>query len=134
MNYSTTPTPQFVLELIFTLCKSTANYVANRLHSKSERDAYLNGMNTAMQAIKAFQGSGAASSVLQKYIDNAEGPYPKGLFFKQNEERARYVQALTHALEINNNLQARFVDGMSDHAPKIFKNVGFIYDDKDYFS
>lgn len=129
---SATPTPKEIIDLAVTLCKSTGNYVASRIYDDKEKEAYIDGIKDGIQSIVDFVGGGSAAYAIKNRIKDSHRKHPDFLFFK-NSRRIRYIQGLYHALEINNKLQERFVDGMSDNIPKVSKSLDIIIDNVDYF-
>jgi len=59
--------------------------------------------------------------------------FPKKFFNKRVEEIRCYEMAVDQALAIVNSLEARFITGASDDAPRGYRGKGLLYEDQSLF-
>jgi hypothetical protein len=127
---------QDVNDLILTLTRSTAKYVYRRLAKNGKcRDAYADGMKTCIDAIKwhdrdidQLRGRFTAIKML------AEDRYPKRWYRSNDEARSYYEMAVDQAVSVLNSIEGRFITGMSDPDPRMYRNRGLlIYEDEGIF-
>jgi hypothetical protein len=123
------------IKTISILLRGTAKYVYKRILNTEAKLAYKNAMNSCLAHIESGWES---ISILQSKIDGVEEDvdtlHPKGLFWKNTDNRMYHRLACSHARDAINSIVVKFVTGGEDPAPRILKNKGVhVYEDEGIF-
>lgn len=123
-----------VLQIMVILMRSTAGYMRSRLSKVEDVEAYTK----VMISIISLTQIGLLSvemliAKIEALRDEASTLYVDSFFSKKESQRKFHYMAIDHALDIVNSVNGRFVTGLSDSAPRIYKGRGFLYEDKSIF-
>lgn len=116
--------------------KATANYVLSRILDADGREAYTTAMKDCINYLD-FYGTGGLHALTENIKDTQEEVelYKKQFsIFKKDKMARYYLMACSHALDVVNSLETRFIIGSSGTDLKLANRKGlFTYENKSVF-
>lgn len=123
-----------VSEMMTVLMRATGDHVHARIPTIKSKKAYENALKRAIAFSRVgFESVDLLKTKIESIREDAVLIFPKKMFDKREDEVRHFNLAVDQALEIVQNIHARFVTGASDSAPRTFKDKGQIYLDKSVF-
>lgn len=109
--------------------RSMGKFVHRRLGSIEGKEAYRIAMQDCINYVSCgLESMTMIKAKIEGVRDEAQHRYPKKFFNKRIEEYRCHDMAVSHALDIVNSLEARFITGQSDSEPRGYKGYGIIYE------
>lgn len=120
-----------VSDTITTLVKATANYVADRIEIKKDREAYLYSIQENIKEIRDAANLHELQTALISNRSERDAMYArdKSIFDRSNQPHY-YAMGCDHVLEVAQSVFTRFVTGGGDEAPRLAKTIMVYTPDK----
>lgn len=114
--------------------KSMGKFVYRRIPTPKGKMAYHHAMKQAIQYVNSgLESMEMIKARIEGIRDESITKYPKRFFNKREDEISHHHLAVDHALDFVNSLEARFLTGSSDDAPRIYRGQGHLIDGEDIF-
>jgi hypothetical protein len=114
--------------------KSMGKFVYKRIPTPKGKMAYHHAMKQAIHFVsQGLESMDMIKARIEGIRDEADTKYPKRFFNKREDERSHHHLAVDHALDFINSLEARFITGSSDAAPRGYNGKGIVYDGDELF-
>lgn len=116
-----------VSETMAVLIRSMGKYIHGRISTTEGKEAFR---LVIIEAIHHVSSGWENVDIIKARIRSIKGEtdhlYPKGFFNKRLEERRCHEMAVDLTLDVVNSLNARFLTGQSDDAPRNYRNKGIL--------
>lgn len=123
-------------ETMATLMRSMGKYVHRRIGTTRGKEAYRKAMSHCIYFVSSNEENlDTIKAYIEGWKHNLHIEYPNTLFKNRTLEREHHTMACIHALDIVKSIEARFITGTHDAAPRIYRDRNLVYHhDDDLFA
>lgn len=117
------------------LAKSTGNYTYQRTMNTKAKEAYKIGLISAIEILHLnFENISIIKTKIQGLREEVDHVFKPSFLNDRTTEILYYCLAITHATDIVENLEKRFITGGSDSEPRKYHKMNVhIYEDNGVF-
>ena len=117
-----------VSETMALLMRSMGRYVHRRLGTQEGKDSFRNAMRHCISCVESkLENLDMIKARIEGLRDEAPHLYPEKMLNKRLEERRCHKMAIDMCIDIVNSLEARFITGQGDDAPRNYRGKGYVY-------
>lgn len=117
-----------VSETMALLMRSMGRYVHRRIGTQEGKDSFRDAMRQCISCVESgLESLDLIKARIEGLRDEAQHLYPKTFFKRREEEYKCHAIAIEISIDIVNSLEARFITGQGDDAPRGFRGKGFVY-------
>lgn len=117
------------------LMRSMGRYVHHRLGTVEGKESFRLAMTDCISHVESgLESLDMIKARIEGLREEVQHRYPKRMFNKRLEEHRCHAMAIDMAIDIVNSLEARFITGQADDAPRGYRGKGWLlYEDQSLF-